>query len=53
VGSILQGYVIQAHSEGDKVNWAPTWLIPAAGSFGVLLLFLALFREPKRSAQPV
>jgi MFS family permease len=51
VGSISQGYVIQAYSEGDKVNWAPTWLIPAAGSFGVLLLFLALFREPKRVPQ--
>jgi hypothetical protein len=52
VGSILQGYVIQAHSAGDKVDWAPTWLIPAAGSLGVLILFLGLFREPKRATQP-
>jgi MFS family permease len=48
VGSISQGFVIQAYTKDGVVEWTPTWLIPAAGSLGVLLLFLALFRDPKR-----
>ncbi len=50
VGSISQGFVIKAYTEGEKVNWAPTWLIPAAGSAAVLLLFLALFKDPQKRA---
>lgn len=52
VGSISQGYVIEANTREGVVNWAPTWLIPAAGSAGVLLVFLALFRAPAASEKP-
>jgi len=52
VGSISQGYVIEANTVGGVVNWAPTWLIPAAGSAAVLLVFLALFKTPAVEAEP-
>lgn len=51
VGSISQGYVIDACTKDGVVQWTPTWLLPAAGSAGVLLLFLALFRAPAAGAQ--
>ena len=51
VGSISQGYVIDACTKDGVVQWTPTWLLPAAGSAGVLLLFLAMFREPAPGAQ--
>ena len=51
VGSIAQGYVIDAYTLADKtINWAPTWLIPAAGSGAVLLAFMALFKSPPKEA---
>ena len=51
VGSIAQGYVIDAYTLADKsVQWAPTWLIPAVGSGVIMLAFLALFKNPVTSA---
>jgi nucleoside transporter len=48
VGSISQGYVIEAYTRADKsVNWTPTWIIPAVGSALILVVFLALFKDPK------
>jgi len=46
VGSISQGFVIEAYTQEGVVHWAPTWLWPAGGSVVVLLLFLVLFRTP-------
>jgi hypothetical protein len=48
VGSLLQGYVLQHYTVDGKIHWAPTWIIPAVGSVGVLLLFAAFFTDPKR-----
>jgi hypothetical protein len=55
VGSITQGYVIDAYTLQDKtVQWAPTWIIPAVGSGVILLVFAALFKDPSKnqSADP-
>jgi nucleoside transporter len=55
VGSITQGYVIDAYTLPDKtVQWAPTWIIPAVGSGVILLVFAALFKDPSKnqSADP-
>lgn len=46
VGSVSQGFVIEACTKEGVVQWTPTWLLPAAGSAFVLLLFLVLFRAP-------
>jgi nucleoside transporter len=48
VGSILQGMVLEHYTIDGVKNWPPTWLIPAAGAFGVLLLFAAFFKDPAR-----
>ncbi len=49
VGSIAQGYVIDAYTLPDKtVNWSPTWIIPAVGSGVIMLSFIAFFRNPTR-----
>jgi MFS family permease len=55
VGSISQGFVIDAYTKEGVVQWAPTWLIPAAGSALVLVLFLAFFRASveKPASEPV
>jgi nucleoside transporter len=54
VGSWLAGAVVQANTlatgagEASTHDWSSIWLIPAAGSVGVLLLF-ALFFKPGES----
>jgi nucleoside transporter len=49
VGSIAQGYVIDAYTLSDKtVNWSPTWIIPAVGSGVIMLAFIAFFRNPTK-----
>lgn len=52
VGSLLQGYVIEHYTTNGAINWPPTWIIPAVGAVGVLLLFAAFFTDPKRR-QPI
>ncbi len=53
VGSISQGFVINAYTHEGVTNWTPTWLLPAAGSSAVLLVFLALFRAPQAPSAPL
>lgn len=48
VGSIIQGYVLDHYTVDGRITWAPTWIIPAVGALGVLLLFAAFFTDPKR-----
>lgn len=48
VGSIAQGFILDRFTRPDgSIDWAPTWLIPAAGAAGVLLIFAALFKDPR------
>jgi nucleoside transporter len=50
-GSYLSGYVVDAFriqtATGEAHNWRAIWMVPAAGSALVLVLFLLLF-HPKR-----
>ncbi len=53
VGSTIQGYVIEHYKIVDAAgvvthNWKPTWLIPAAAAGVVMLIFLAMFDDPKK-----
>ena len=48
VGSLLQGQVLEHYTVNGVKNWAPTWIIPAVGAIGVLLLFAAFFTDPAR-----
>ncbi len=49
VGSMIQGKVAAAYTAGDVKAWDKIWIVPAAGSLGVLLLFLALFKTPAKA----
>ena len=49
VGSMIQGKVAAAYTAGDVKAWDKIWIVPAAGSLGVLLLFLALFKTPGKA----
>lgn len=54
VGSWLSGVVVQANATGGTVahDWTRIWLMPAAGSLAVLVLFAFLFR-PQPAAPAV
>lgn len=47
VGSMIQGQVAAAHTVDKVKAWDKIWIVPAIGSLGVLLIFLALFKAPK------
>lgn len=58
IGTMIAGQV-QGHytyapppAEGLKHNWEMIWLIPAFGSFAVLVVFLIFFREPRQEPHP-
>ena len=55
VGSYIGGWVVDmyAYTSGNQVlhHWTPIWLIPAAMSAAVLLLF-ALFFNPQAAGSP-
>ncbi|MCU0625620.1 MAG: nucleoside permease [Gemmatimonadaceae bacterium] len=58
VGSWLSGVVVKAHERPAAAGlapheWSGVWLVPAAGAFGVLVLFALLFRPGTRDATPV
>lgn len=54
-GTTLAGRVLAAHKLDEPVgtityDWQGIWLKPAIGAAVVLVIFLVLFREPKRAA---
>jgi hypothetical protein len=56
VGSYLSGWVVDQYTQpvGETVlhNWQPIWLIPAAMSVVVLVLFAILFHHREEPAKP-
>jgi nucleoside transporter len=47
VGSWLSGVIVQRNAIAGSPtahDWTSVWLVPAAGAFGVLLLFAAMFK---------
>lgn len=49
IGSLVSGPIVDAYKTGDTHNWTAIWLIPAAIALAVVLLFMILFREEKKS----
>ena len=56
VGTLLAGKVLAAHAHalatpvnGLSHDWAAIWRIPALGAVGVLIIFLILFRESRKT----
>jgi nucleoside transporter len=58
VGSWLAGSVVQANTLAPDAtgvavhDWSAIWLVPAAGSVGVLLLFALLFKPGRTQTRP-
>ena len=55
VGTMLAGWVMSAHKLPSAAgaithDWEGIWLYPALGAVGVLVVFLAFFREPGKAA---
>jgi len=48
IGSLVSGPIIDAYKTTDNHDWKSIWLIPAAISLIVVLLFLIMFREEKK-----
>ena len=50
VGSYIQGLVAAKYTVEGVKAWDKIWMVPALGSVGVLLLFVAMFKSPAREA---
>jgi len=57
IGSIVAGYVQKMYTTGAGdtaiTNWTNVWIVPAGISVVVLLLFLVLFNEKRKTLKPV
>jgi nucleoside transporter len=49
IGSYLSGIVKDLFKTGDSVNWTNFWLVPAAITVVVLVIFVFLFSDKKKS----
>ena len=47
IGFWVAGQISNAYTVADGHIWTNIWLIPAAFAFGVLLLFLIIFKDEK------
>lgn len=50
IGTLLSGYVKEAYTVNNVVNWKGIWMVPAGIAFVVLLLFVALFKDNRKQA---
>lgn len=45
-GTILSGVAVDHFTLAGAVDWRTVWLIPAVGTMAIVVVFVALFREP-------
>jgi nucleoside transporter len=50
MGTLLSGYVKDNYTVETIVNWKSVWMVPAGIAAGVLVLFVLLFKDNKRTA---
>ena len=50
IGALLAGYVKDYYTENEIVAWKSVWMVPAAISAAVLVLFLLFFNDNKKTA---
>ena len=53
IGTLLSGYVKDYYTVDNIVTWKNVWLVPAGISIAVLLFFLVLFNEKRKTLKPV
>jgi len=53
IGTLLSGYVKDHYTVDKIVTWKSVWLVPAGISVVVLLFFLVLFNEKRKTLKPV
>jgi nucleoside transporter len=54
IGSWLSGRVVEAYTLSPTTHdWKSVWIIPAAGAFGVLILFALLFKPESTTTRTV
>jgi len=53
IGTLLSGYVKDHYTVDKIVTWKSVWLVPAGISVAVLLFFLVLFNEKRKTLKPV
>jgi predicted MFS family arabinose efflux permease len=50
IGTVLSGYVKDAYKVGAAIEWRSVWMVPAAISAAVLILFVLFFKDNKKGA---
>jgi nucleoside transporter len=50
IGTLLSGYVKDHYTADQVVQWKAVWMVPAMISIGVLVLFVLLFNDNRKSA---
>ncbi|HJS54426.1 MAG TPA: MFS transporter, partial [Chitinophagaceae bacterium] len=57
IGSLISGYVQKKYTTGVGENaitdWTNVWLVPAGIAGVVLILFLVLFNEKRKTLKPI
>jgi len=50
IGTILSGYVKDHYTVNNIADWKAIWMVPAGIAAGVLILFVLLFRDNRRTS---
>ncbi|TXT28707.1 MAG: Nucleoside H+ symporter [Planctomycetota bacterium] len=53
IGSWLSGVVGEHYKQGDTHSWQEIWLIPAAMSAVLIVVFAVLFKEKREVSEPL
>lgn len=50
IGTLLSGYIKEAYTVDNVVNWKGVWMVPAGIALVVLLLFVVFFKDKRKPA---